>query len=64
MVRGSIAMGFALVRRLPLTSAFPRAFIAEFHFGLATLSIVAGVDLVLHEDVGNNGQESGRSLKW
>ena len=57
-------MGFALVRKLPLTNAFPRAFIVEFPFGLATLAIVAGVDVVLHEDVGNTGQESGRSLKW
>ena len=57
-------MGFALVRKIPLTSAFPRAFIVEFPFGLATLAIVAGVDVVLHEGIGNNGQESGRSLKW
>ena len=64
LVGGSIAMSFALVGKLPLTSAFPRAFIVEFPFGLATLAIVAGVDLVLHEDIGNNGQEPSRSLKW
>ena len=64
LVRGSIARSFALVGKLPFASAFPRAFIVEFPFGLASLAIVAGVDLVLHENVGNDRQESGCALKW
>ena len=43
----------ALVGKLPLTSAFPRAFIVEFPFGLAVLAIVAGVRSLL--EVGSDG---------
>ena len=43
----------ALVGKLPLTGAFPRAFIVEFPFGLAVLAIVAGVRSLL--EVGSDG---------